>query len=110
LTSGGKSRGWYYALGLAYNHTDGLGERKPGNVRDSYTIPIVTLDLEKASSGWNAPASAPWLERAIDIEKAVAVDRIHARRAEIGCRLKQNIGHLPSRQRRPALHDNGGGA
>ena len=26
----------------------------------------VTLDLEKASSGWNAPALAPWLERAID--------------------------------------------
>nr|WP_166206842.1 M20 family metallopeptidase [Lysobacter telluris] len=26
----------------------------------------VTLELEKASSGWNAPASAPWLERAID--------------------------------------------
>jgi acetylornithine deacetylase/succinyl-diaminopimelate desuccinylase-like protein len=27
----------------------------------------VTLDLEKASSGWNAPAMAPWLERAIDM-------------------------------------------
>jgi len=26
----------------------------------------VTLELEKASSGWNAPASAPWLARAID--------------------------------------------
>ncbi|MDG6348202.1 M20 family metallopeptidase [Luteimonas sp. 8-5] len=26
----------------------------------------VTLELEKASTGWNAPALAPWLERAID--------------------------------------------
>ncbi|HEY4560756.1 MAG TPA: M20 family metallopeptidase [Lysobacter sp.] len=26
----------------------------------------VTLDLEKASSGWNAPAMSPWLDRAID--------------------------------------------
>jgi acetylornithine deacetylase/succinyl-diaminopimelate desuccinylase-like protein len=26
----------------------------------------VTLELEKASSGWNAPAMAPWLERAIE--------------------------------------------
>jgi acetylornithine deacetylase/succinyl-diaminopimelate desuccinylase-like protein len=26
----------------------------------------VTLELEKASSGWNAPVMAPWLERAID--------------------------------------------
>ena len=26
----------------------------------------VTLSLEKASTGWNAPAMAPWLERAID--------------------------------------------
>jgi acetylornithine deacetylase/succinyl-diaminopimelate desuccinylase-like protein len=26
----------------------------------------VTLDLEKASSGWNAPATVPWLEQAID--------------------------------------------
>ena len=26
----------------------------------------VTLELEKASSGWNAPALSPWLEQAID--------------------------------------------
>jgi acetylornithine deacetylase/succinyl-diaminopimelate desuccinylase-like protein len=26
----------------------------------------VTLDLEKASTGWNAPTLTPWLERAID--------------------------------------------
>lgn len=26
----------------------------------------VTLELEKASTGWNAPAMAPWLEQAID--------------------------------------------
>ncbi len=26
----------------------------------------VTLELEKSSSGWNAPAQAPWLTRAID--------------------------------------------
>lgn len=26
----------------------------------------VTLDLEKASTGWNAPTMTPWLERAID--------------------------------------------
>src|SRR5690606_27363709 len=26
----------------------------------------VTLELEKASTGWNAPALAPWLETAID--------------------------------------------
>ena len=26
----------------------------------------VTLELEKASKGWNAPAMAPWLEKAID--------------------------------------------
>ncbi len=26
----------------------------------------VTFDLEKASSGWNAPALAPWLERAVE--------------------------------------------
>lgn len=26
----------------------------------------VTLELEKASSGWNAPAMAPWLESAVD--------------------------------------------
>jgi acetylornithine deacetylase/succinyl-diaminopimelate desuccinylase-like protein len=40
-------------------HKDVL-ERDPPNGAQ------VTLDLEKASSGWNAPASAPWLERAID--------------------------------------------
>jgi acetylornithine deacetylase/succinyl-diaminopimelate desuccinylase-like protein len=26
----------------------------------------VTFDLEKASSGWNAPALAPWLESAVE--------------------------------------------
>ncbi len=27
----------------------------------------VTFDLEKAGSGWNAPALAPWLEQAVDV-------------------------------------------
>ena len=35
--------------------------------RDAPNGAQVTLDLEKASSGWNAPAMAPWLERAIDM-------------------------------------------
>lgn len=35
-------------------------------LRDPPNGAQVTLDLEKASSGWNAPALAPWLESAID--------------------------------------------
>ncbi|MBB6598604.1 M20 family metallopeptidase [Luteimonas sp. MC1825] len=35
-------------------------------LRDPPNGAEVTLDLEKASTGWNAPAMAPWLERAID--------------------------------------------
>jgi acetylornithine deacetylase/succinyl-diaminopimelate desuccinylase-like protein len=35
-------------------------------LRDPPNGAQVTLDLEKASAGWNAPAMAPWLERAID--------------------------------------------
>src|SRR3546814_1036024 len=29
-------------------------------------LPIFSLELEKASTGWNAPAMSPWLEKAID--------------------------------------------
>ncbi|RNF86076.1 M20 family metallopeptidase [Montanilutibacter psychrotolerans] len=35
-------------------------------LRDAPNGAQVTLDLEKASTGWNAPALSPWLEKAID--------------------------------------------
>ncbi len=35
-------------------------------LRDPPNGAQVTLELEKASSGWNAPAMSPWLEKAID--------------------------------------------
>ena len=35
-------------------------------LRDPPNGAHVTLDLEKASTGWNAPAQSPWLTRAID--------------------------------------------
>ncbi|WP_425477820.1 M20 family metallopeptidase [Luteimonas arsenica] len=35
-------------------------------LRDPPNGAQVTLELEKASSGWNAPAMAPWLESAVD--------------------------------------------
>ena len=35
-------------------------------LRDPPNGARVTLELEKASSGWNAPAMAPWLEQSID--------------------------------------------
>lgn len=39
---------------------------KQALLRDPPNGAQVTLELEKASSGWNAPGMAPWLEKAID--------------------------------------------
>ncbi len=39
---------------------------KAALLRDPPNGAQVTLELEKASSGWNAPAMAPWLEKAIN--------------------------------------------
>jgi len=39
---------------------------KEALLRDPPNGAEVTVELEKASSGWNAPALAPWLSRAID--------------------------------------------
>lgn len=39
---------------------------KQALLRDPPNGAQVTLELEKASTGWNAPAMAPWLEKAID--------------------------------------------
>ena len=39
---------------------------KEALLRDPPNGAHVTLDLEKASTGWNAPAMAPWLEQSID--------------------------------------------
>jgi acetylornithine deacetylase/succinyl-diaminopimelate desuccinylase-like protein len=39
---------------------------KEALLRDPPNGAQVTVELEKASSGWNAPALAPWLSRAID--------------------------------------------
>ena len=39
---------------------------KEALLRDPPNGAHVSLDLEKASTGWNAPAMAPWLEQSID--------------------------------------------
>ncbi len=39
---------------------------KEALLRDPPNGAHVSLELEKASTGWNAPAMAPWLEKAID--------------------------------------------
>jgi acetylornithine deacetylase/succinyl-diaminopimelate desuccinylase-like protein len=39
---------------------------KEALLRDAPNGAQVTLELEKASTGWNAPAMVPWLEKAID--------------------------------------------
>ncbi|MCL1635229.1 M20 family metallopeptidase [Luteimonas sp. SX5] len=44
----------------------GGGLLKEALLRDPPNGAQVTLDLEKASTGWNAPAMSPWLEKAID--------------------------------------------
>ncbi len=47
LTSTPTTSGWYFTTGGAYNKTDGYGSRKAKRVRDSYTMPVITLDAEK---------------------------------------------------------------
>ncbi len=46
-TSGGRPSDWTYSFGAGYNRSDGFGERKTGLIRDSYTVPILTADVEK---------------------------------------------------------------
>lgn len=48
LAAGGNLKSCAFAIGAAFNHTDGWGERKPGNVRDSESIPVITLDGQKS--------------------------------------------------------------
>jgi iron complex outermembrane receptor protein len=43
----GKEKDWALTVGGGYNETDGYGDRKPGNIRDGYQVPIVTMDAEK---------------------------------------------------------------
>jgi len=45
--TGGSNTEWSYTAGLGYNHTNGYGDRQPGNVRDSYTVPIATFDAQR---------------------------------------------------------------
>ena len=47
LASTPTTSGWDFTVGGAYNRTDGYGGRRAGEVRDSYTTPIVTLDAQK---------------------------------------------------------------
>ena len=47
LASTPTTSGWDFTVGGAYNKTDGYGGRHPGEVRDSYTTPIITLDAQK---------------------------------------------------------------
>jgi acetylornithine deacetylase/succinyl-diaminopimelate desuccinylase-like protein len=72
LASAGNVLRPYTAVKLSLRLPPTLDGKRAGDTlkdvleRDPPNGAQVTLDLEKASSGWNAPASAPWLERAID--------------------------------------------
>lgn len=47
LINGGNAKDWSYALGIGYNTTDGFGEQRPGQVQDSYSVPIFNADVQK---------------------------------------------------------------
>ena len=72
LASAGNVLRPYTAVKLSMRLPPTLDGKRAGELlkqaleRDPPNGAQVTLDLEKASSGWNAPAMAPWLERAID--------------------------------------------
>lgn len=46
-TTQGKAGDWALTVGAGYHGTNGYGERKPSQIRDSDSVPIETLDLEK---------------------------------------------------------------
>jgi acetylornithine deacetylase/succinyl-diaminopimelate desuccinylase-like protein len=72
LASAGNVLRPYTAVKLSLRLPPTLDGKRAGDAlkevleRDPPNGAQVTMELEKASSGWNAPASAPWLERAID--------------------------------------------
>ena len=72
LSSAGNVLRPYTAVKLSLRLPPTLDGKRAGELlkdallRDPPNGAKVTLELEKASTGWNAPALAPWLERAID--------------------------------------------
>ena len=72
LSSAGNVRRPYTPVKLSLRLPPTLEGKRGGELlseallRDAPNGAQVTLKLEKASTGWNAPAMAPWLERAID--------------------------------------------
>jgi acetylornithine deacetylase/succinyl-diaminopimelate desuccinylase-like protein len=72
LASAGNVLRPYTAVKLSLRLPPTLDGKRAGDAlketleRDPPNGAQVTMELEKASSGWNAPASAPWLERAIE--------------------------------------------
>ena len=72
LSSAGNVLRPYTAVKLSLRLPPTLDGKRAGELlkdallRDPPNGARVTLELEKASTGWNAPALAPWLERAIE--------------------------------------------
>nr|WP_255783950.1 M20 family metallopeptidase [Lysobacter chinensis] len=72
LDSAGNVLRPHTAVKLSLRLPPTLNGRKAGELlgetllRDPPNGAKVSLELEKASAGWNAPAMSPWLERAID--------------------------------------------
>jgi acetylornithine deacetylase/succinyl-diaminopimelate desuccinylase-like protein len=72
LASAGNVLRPYTSVKLSLRLPPTLDGKRAGDIlkevleRDPPNGAQVTMELEKASSGWNAPASAPWLERAIE--------------------------------------------
>ena len=72
LASAGNVLRPYTSVKLSLRLPPTLDGKKAGDLvkdvllRDPPNGAQVTLELEKASSGWNAPAQSPWLTKAID--------------------------------------------
>jgi len=68
-TTAGRASDVSYSLGAAYNRTDGFGGRQPGQVRDSYTVPVLTFDAEKQLKRGNLWLAAGNSEATSDYEE-----------------------------------------
>ena len=70
--SGGNPSDWTYSFGAGYNRTDGFGERKAGQPRDSYTVPVLTGDVQKRFKHGSLLLSLGNSEATTDYNESVA--------------------------------------
>jgi iron complex outermembrane receptor protein len=94
-TTVGNPKDWSASLGLAYNHTGGFGGKSANTAHDIYTVPIVTLDIQKQLPRGSLLLNMGNVEAVSDIYETFGFDDTHSHNSFVSLSYAEDRARNP---------------